>query len=90
MQQYFGLGEVFSCQVKGPDGIQYHIDGYPERPGYQGNYFKGMPIKVNIASDHQATFSHWLINGEKVLGRNLVYNVKSEMVIEPVLGIASN
>ena len=90
MQRYFGLGQVLSCQVKGPDGIQYQIDGYPANPGYRCSYFKGMLIKVNIASDHQAAFSHWLVNGEKVPGKDLVYQVKSETVIEPVLSIASN
>ena len=78
---------MLSCQVKGPDGIQYQIDGYPAKPGYRGSYFKGMPIKINIASDHQAAFSHWLVNGEKVSGKDLVYQVKSETVIEPVLSI---
>lgn len=84
MQRYFGLGEVLSCQVKGPAGTHYQIDGYPEGPGYQGSYFKGTIIKVDIASEHQALFSHWLVNGEKVEHRNLTVQILLDTTIEAV------
>jgi hypothetical protein len=84
MAQYCGAGESFSCEVKGPRGIEYNIDGYPERAGYQGWYFRGQPIRVEIAGQHTRGFSHWLVNGKKVAVSQLVYPVSSAIVIEPV------
>jgi hypothetical protein len=85
MARYCGAGESLSCEVKGADGIEYEIDGYPERAGYQGWYFKGQPIRVKIVGRHARVFSHWLVNGKKVAVSELVYPVSSATVIEAVL-----
>lgn len=85
MAQYCRAGESFPCQVKGPDGVEYEIDGYPERAGYQGWYFKGQPIRVEIAGQHTSTFSHWLVNGKKVTVSPLVCPVNSATVVEAIL-----
>ena len=82
---FFGVPENFACQVKGPSGTKYIIDGYPKEKPYRGRYFKTMPITVEIAeSPPDRRFAHWLINGRKVTDPRLVYAIQSDTVIEAV------
>lgn len=84
MRDMFKLGPSFSCRVKGPAGIQYEIDSYPETIGYNGYYFEGKNMTVSISSSHKDTFSHWLVNGRKVEGSTLSFTVLADSTIEPV------
>jgi len=84
MQQHLGVGESLACEVKGPVGIKYLIDNYPEKENYYGWYFKGEQIKVEIVSRQKASFLHWLVNGKNVREHPLVYSVNSKTVIKPI------
>ena len=84
MRAMFKLGPSYSCHVKGPVGIKYVIDDYPEDTDYQGYYFEGNKITVRIASSHNENFSHWLVNGEKIKNASLSFSVTSNSIIEPV------
>ena len=88
LEKYYGqkypVGESFSCTVNGASGISYRIDGYPEKPGYRGWYFKGHTIDIQIEKPFQNRFSHWIVNGEKKTDEHLIIPVDRETVIEPV------
>jgi len=88
LNRYYGdifpVGESFSCTVNGASGISYRIDGYPEKPGYRGWYFKGHTIDIQIEKPFQNRFSHWIVNGEKKTDEHLIIPVDRETVIEPV------
>jgi len=84
MRAMFQLGPILSCSVKGPSGIEYKIDGYPEGAGYQGYYFEGSEITVTIISSHKNRFSHWLVNGRKINDSSLSFVILSNSTIEPV------
>lgn len=85
MSRFFETGKSLFCEVKGPPGIQYKIDGYSETNNYKGWYFDGEPIKIEIVSPHRDSFSHWLVNGKKITGSQLVYNIDSSTSIKPVM-----
>lgn len=85
MQRFFETGKSLPCEVKGPPGIQYKIDGYSETNNYKGWYFKGEPIKIEIVSPHRDLLLHWLVNGEKITGSRLVYKIDSITSIETVM-----
>jgi len=85
MQRFFETGKSLPCEVKGPPGIQYKIDGYSETNNYKGWYFKGEPIKIRIVSPHRDLLLHWLVNGKKITGNRLVYKIDSITSIEPVM-----
>ena len=82
---YFGPAEIFLAKVEGPSGIRYKIDGYLEEGGYQGYYYNGKNIEIEIISPHRDNFSHWMVNGEKVQRLRLSLPLYSNTVIEPVL-----
>ncbi len=84
IQQYFGEDECYPCEVIGPDGIQYEIDGYPESSGYKGWYFKDKRITIKILKHDKDIFSHWVVNGKKVEGTNLEHRILRRTSIKPV------
>ena len=84
MRRYFDVGDSLLCKVNGPPGIRYRVDGFPETAGYQGWYFEGKTITIEIVNSEKWAFSHWIVNGERVEGRRLIHPVTSETVIEPV------
>jgi hypothetical protein len=79
------VGEYLTCKVAGPANLEYDIDGYSEQAGYQGKYFKGMSIRVEITSEHNNQLSHWLVNGKSLTGDILEYPIVVDTVIEPIL-----
>jgi CotH protein len=86
MRKYFGSSESYSCRIVGQGDRQYHIDGYPHTPPYQGWYFKDHEISVRVDPVPGAQVAHWLVNGQ-VLAKNtqqLSYRVDKPTVIEPV------
>ena len=85
MNTYFDTGASYSCRVNGPDNVRFEIDDYPEKPGYIGWYFHHTPITVKIIDAANRSFSHWLINREKIRTDSVLhYPVKSDTTIEAV------
>ncbi len=83
-EKLFKLGPSLLCQVTGPADIQYEIDGYDELSGYQGYYFKGSRITVSIDAPYQKKFSYWLVNEKRVDSSRLDFEVREDLIIEPV------
>jgi hypothetical protein len=85
MQRYCSYPEVYPCQVKGPEGIIYRIDGFVHRTGFMGWYFKDSEITVEVER-YQKNISHWIVNGKRVnsQGRKLVHVIDAATVIKPV------
>lgn len=81
----FGVGEPYTCTVKGPDGIPFEIDGYPESASYEGIYFGSHQIRVSVpAPEWRTRFSHWMVNGEKRDQASLDLVVRGPLNIEAV------
>ncbi|MFC2169662.1 CotH kinase family protein [Acidobacteriota bacterium] len=85
IQRYFGTGESLFCEVKGPTGIEYKIDGYSEKDSYHGWYFKDERITIEITGQHKSSFLYWLVNGKKIATPFLDYPVSLKTTIVPVL-----
>lgn len=86
MDEYFEAGPAHRCEVRGPDDIDYLIDGYPERAGYTGWYFSGRTIRVELADPQlRRALSHWQVNGRRVDGQPLELPVETETILEPVM-----
>ena len=86
LSRELGLGPTFRVQVSGPPRTEYEIDGFDERGHYTGDYFEGQSVRAEVVGAHRAGFSHWLVNGERVDGRELVLvPVKRQTRIRPVL-----
>jgi len=85
MQKHFNSPESYQCIIKGPDNIEYEIDGYSSSSGYKGWYFKGSQISIKV-NDDRKTVSYWLVNGKKYESYNnkLIYTVVTETIVKPV------
>ncbi len=85
MKKYFNSPESYRCIVKGPDNIEYEIDGYPTSSGYKGWYFKGSQISIKV-NDDRKTVSYWLVNGIKYESNKnkMIYTVVTETIVKPV------
>ena len=79
--EYAGAGRPVTCEVTGPPGIEYEIDGYPEGPDYRGAYFAGQTITVSVAAS--ASPAGWKVNGVPVGGDVLSMGLHADTVIEP-------
>lgn len=79
-------GEVRRAQVTVPPGRSLEIDGYAWPADYAGRYFDGQRVRVAVAADDRANFSHWLVNGEEVgqEGDTLQWVLHADTRIEPV------
>ena len=88
LDKYFGdlipIGKSIPCRVFGPAGLRYRIDGFPEKPGYQGQYFKGQTVHVQMEGPLQDRLLYWRVNGRKYFDRRLALPVQEETRIEPV------
>lgn len=86
MQGYLGSPESFHCKVNGPKDLIYEIDGFSSKSGYEGWYFKGCDITVNVRSKSGKPFSYWMVNGQKIESDNnqLRYTINSATSIEPI------
>jgi hypothetical protein len=85
MQRYFKSPESFHCKVNGPKDVIYEIDGFSSKSGYEGWYFKGSDITVNVRSKSGKPLSYWMVNGQKIESNNnqLRYTINSATSIEP-------
>jgi len=86
MRKYFGSSESYSCRIIGQGDRQYHIDGYPHTPPYQGWYFKDHEISVGVNPIPGEQVAHWLVNGQALAknAQQLSYRVDRPTIIEPV------
>jgi hypothetical protein len=84
MQTHFALGASHLCRLKAPAGMTLTVDGYPESDGYTGWYFASMPIRVELADDDRARFSHWRVNGRTMADYPLMLAVDEPTTIEAV------
>ncbi len=84
MEKHFQAGRSYPCEVKGPDETNYRIDGYPEKSGYTGWYFSGLPITIEVTGANRNDFSHWIVNSKKITSKQLVYPIHSKTKITAI------
>lgn len=84
MKKLFGMEDIAKCEIKGVKGVDYEVDGYVESEGYVGHYRKNSTVKITVQDQTGSEFQHWLVNGEKVEGEQLVHTIKTDTVIESV------
>lgn len=63
LQQIFNLSPFSRYEVRGPENVQYIIDGHREKNGYVGYYSDKTPMRIEVAPGYPKIFSHWLVNG---------------------------
>ena len=85
LRAYFDAGPSHQVAVDGPPGLALEIDGYAESSGYRGWYIAGTPIRVSLADNDQGVVSHWIVNGQRRDGRQLVERIAGDMAIRVVL-----
>jgi len=87
MRKYFNSPKSNLCKVNVPGNTKFEIDGYQYASGYEGRYFTGSKININLNASDDLTVKYWLVNGKKIVtGDNgLAYNVDSNLLIIPIL-----
>ncbi|NQT93521.1 MAG: CotH kinase family protein [Lentisphaerae bacterium] len=86
--RYSGSEDPVTCEVTGPGGIEYEIDGHREGPGYRGVYFAGQKISVTAVASSGPRPNRWKVNGELVDGDALSLELTADTVIEPDWSVA--
>jgi hypothetical protein len=81
-QEPFSLNGPFRVSLENPDGLDLLVDGYHYSSSYEGHCFESTSLHVKPASDTRQRFSHWLINGEKVLSEDLDLVIEDDPEIE--------
>ncbi len=83
LARYVKAGPSYLCQVEGPPGVVFSIDGYSEPAGFSGSYFSGMGITVELTKERH-DFSHWVVNDHVVTASRLHHRIRSKTVIKAV------
>lgn len=83
-EKLFDLGPSLLCRITGSPDIRYEIDGYEESAGYQGYYFQGSRIRVQLDRVYQKKMAYWRVNGKRVDGSFLDIEVQENLLIEPI------
>ncbi|MFQ5503143.1 MAG: CotH kinase family protein, partial [Phycisphaerae bacterium] len=84
MKALFKAGDYFHCSVRGPHGLKFNIDGYPEDYDYRGWYFQDQTIEVRIVGPRASELSHWRVNRQRIDMHPLIHTITSNTTIEPV------
>jgi hypothetical protein len=66
LQQHFGAGQSYRVRVEAPTGLTLSIDGYATGSSYQGWYFAGQAIEVQLLAAGRSLNAEWTINGESL------------------------
>jgi len=69
------------CHVTIPEEIEILIDGHPYRGSYRGVYFNETPITLEFPESSTFSGYHWLVNDERVSGRNVEFTLKKDTEI---------
>jgi hypothetical protein len=88
LRRYVKPGPAYRAAVKGPEDVEFVIDGYPEAAGYTGRYLVGQEIRVTLAT-RRSDFSHWVVNGQRVASPVLSHRVLTPTLIIPQFVVAS-
>ena len=84
LDEYLDAGPSYRVSIQAPTSMPLDVDGFAESSGYQGWYFTGTPVSVDLA-DGSERFSHWLVNGVRRDGRPLVATVSKPTSIRAVM-----
>jgi hypothetical protein len=69
--RHFGLPEPFTVRLDGPPRASYRIDGFDRQGDYEGRYFAGQTVRLEVGAADRPRFSHWLIEGQRREGTQL-------------------
>jgi len=81
MKNLFNLEGPYRLIFRSSVKYSVFIDGYQESSNYHGKYFAGQTCSIRLPDDQQESFSHWLVNGERVMTNilNLVIAENTEV-----------
>jgi hypothetical protein len=82
LAQIFDVPKIYNVSVVGSNTFIVDIDGYSEKPGYQGKYFSGGDLSIRANSDYN--LKYWIVNGRVVHDKHLKLIVNSDVLVEPV------
>lgn len=84
LAEYLDAGPSYHVTIDGPAGLVLDVDGYAEASGYEGRYFSQTPITAGVA-EGVSEFSHWIVNGQRRDGRQLVVDILEDTSIRAVM-----
>jgi hypothetical protein len=81
-EQWLDTPPSVRCRVLGNRGIE--VDGVAVAAGFEGYYFPGMRVALDVPAAARARFSHWRINGSVVRSRTTTVTADRDLDIEAV------
>jgi hypothetical protein len=82
-ERWLRTGESVGCRITGTRGA-VEVDGHRVGPGWEGRYFRGMTVHLQIPQELAYAFSHWLIDGRVVMGRKAAVTADAPRQVEPI------
>jgi formylglycine-generating enzyme required for sulfatase activity len=67
-EQWLNSGPSEPVTLVAPRGVSLVIEDERVTSGYQGMYFPDLVMTLDVADEHRAGFSGWLVNGRRVPG----------------------
>jgi hypothetical protein len=81
-EQWLDTPPSVRCRVLGNRGIE--VDGVAVAAGFEGYYFPGMRVALDVPAAARGRFSHWRINGSVVPSRTTMVTADRDLDIEAV------
>ena len=81
-----GLPEPVRIRLDAPNGLRLVVDGFEHEAGWEGWYFPGGRMTVELAADRRLALSHWLVDGRRVEGARLEHTVTGPATIVAAVG----
>jgi hypothetical protein len=77
-------GESRRARVGGPVDARFLVDGRPVAAGYEGWYFDGTPLRIEVAEPSRRRFSRWVVNGRDVSSTSptLLIDVREDVTVD--------
>ena len=82
--RYFGLGTPVTMRLEAASEDRFTIDGFEHTGAYEGRYFPGQRVTIEIAPSAPAPVSHWLVDGARVEEPVLEFDAEADLDIRPV------
>lgn len=84
LEAVVGAGPIHEVTVESAEHTAIEVDGHAKGDGgYRGWYRDGQAIELSFTGEPDG-FSHWLVNGEAIEGRQLILAITAPTTIVPV------
>jgi hypothetical protein len=84
--EWLKTGPPLALEVSGGEAV---VNGHRVGAGFHGLYFPGMRLTLEVPTDRQAAFSHWLVNGVALNRASLEFDIVEPLRVEAVYTAAS-